>query len=84
VNRVGVDAGTGRRLLARPGRSVTARGRRWPEDLSGLRAFGTDYPEAKRILLHRGPHALDIDGIPCLRVDEFLLSLVPERGPGES
>jgi predicted AAA+ superfamily ATPase len=55
-----------------------------PDDLAGLRAFGTDYPEAKRILLHRGPHALEIDGIQCLRVDEFLLSLVPELGPGDA
>lgn len=55
-----------------------------PEDLRGLRAFREDYPEAVPILLHRGPHPLEIDGIHCLQVDAFLRTLVPEREPGQS
>jgi predicted AAA+ superfamily ATPase len=55
-----------------------------PQDLRGLRAFREDYPEATPILLHRGPHPLEIDGIRCLPVDAFLRGLVPERGPGEA
>ena len=49
-----------------------------PRDLSGLRAFREDYPEAS-LLLYRGPDALEIDGIRCLPVEEFLLRLVPGR-----
>ena len=55
-----------------------------PRDLRGLRAFCEDYPEATPILLHRGPHPLEIDGIKCIQVDTFLRALVPEKGPGET
>lgn len=47
------------------------------KDLRGLRAFGEDYPEAKRLLVYRGKRRLAIDGILCLPVTEFLLGLVP-------
>jgi uncharacterized protein len=49
-----------------------------PKDLRSLVAFGEDYPEAKRILLYRGEHALQReDGIVCLPCGEFLLRLTP-------
>jgi len=48
-----------------------------PGDLRGLRAFTTDYPEARAALLYRGDEKLRIDGILCLPVEEFLRSLRP-------
>jgi uncharacterized protein len=50
-----------------------------PEDLRALRAFGVDYPEAKRFLLYRGGERLRIDGIQCLPCAEFLSSVRPEK-----
>ncbi|MCK6529232.1 DUF4143 domain-containing protein [Myxococcota bacterium] len=50
-----------------------------PEDLRGLRAFGEDYPEAVRILLHRGPRRERIAGVWCLPVEEALIALTPGR-----
>ncbi|HEX5054070.1 MAG TPA: AAA family ATPase [Planctomycetota bacterium] len=47
------------------------------EDLRGLRAFGEDYPEAKRLLVHRGTDHLQIDGIQCVPVAEFLARVHP-------
>ncbi|MEZ6035835.1 MAG: DUF4143 domain-containing protein [Planctomycetota bacterium] len=48
-------------------------------DLQSLRAFGEDYPEAKRVLLYRGREALLVDGIVCAPVDEFLRGLHPQH-----
>jgi len=50
-----------------------------PEDLRGLRAFGKDYPQARRILLYRGSARLDRDGIPCVPCEDFLRQLEPGR-----
>lgn len=49
------------------------------EDLAALRTFGEDYPEAVRILLHRGSDRRRVDGTWCVPVEEFLKALVPER-----
>jgi len=46
-------------------------------DLRGLRAFRSDYPEAKCLLLYRGDRRLLIDNILCVPVGEFLSALVP-------
>ncbi len=51
-----------------------------PADLRGLRAFGTEYPEARRMLLHRGDRPLERRGVLCLPVGEFLRNLAPGRG----
>jgi predicted AAA+ superfamily ATPase len=52
-------------------------------DLGGLRAFVQDYPDAKPLLLYRGTERMVIQGVPCLPVDEFLRSLVPDQAlPG--
>ncbi len=48
-------------------------------DLRGLKAFTSDYPEARAALLHRGSRRLLIDGILSLPVDEFLRSVIPNR-----
>lgn len=48
-----------------------------PEDLRGLRAFREDYPECRPLMLYRGTERLEIDGIPCWPVEEFLLALRP-------
>lgn len=48
-----------------------------PQDLRALRAFRDDYPEATVRLLYRGKDRLEIDGILCLPVEDFLIRLVP-------
>lgn len=49
------------------------------EDTRGLRAFMEDYPEASPLLLYRGTRRLEVDGIPCWPVGEFLTALHPAR-----
>ena len=48
-------------------------------DLSSLRAFKQDYPEAEVCLLYRGDERIEIQGIRCLPCGEFLQGLVPGR-----
>lgn len=50
-----------------------------PKDLSGLRSFGVDYPEASLILLHGGRDRYLRDQILCLPVDDFLRELRPSQ-----
>ncbi len=50
-----------------------------PKDLSGLRAFGTDYPEASLVLLHGGRDRYVRDEVLCQPVDEFLRGLTPSQ-----
>ena len=47
-----------------------------PKDFSSLKAFATDYPEARRILLYRGTERLSTNGVLCIPVSEFLKGLV--------
>ena len=49
-------------------------------DLRALRTFRSDYPEADAAMLHRGRERLNIGGIWCLPVTEFLRRMVPENG----
>ncbi|MDR2377736.1 MAG: DUF4143 domain-containing protein [Puniceicoccales bacterium] len=49
------------------------------EYLTSLRAFGKDYPEAKRLFLYRGRETLVIDSILCLPCEDFLLQLRDEN-----
>lgn len=46
-----------------------------PKDFRALKAFGEDYPEAKRSLLYRGKERLIRDGISVEPVTDFLLEL---------
>lgn len=46
-----------------------------PQDLRPLKAFGEDYPEAKRLLIYRGRERLLRDGISIEPAAEFLLKL---------
>lgn len=46
-------------------------------DLSGLKSFKEDYPEAKLFLLYRGQRRLMQDEINCVPVQEFLLNVLP-------
>lgn len=46
-----------------------------PQDLRGLKAFGEDYPGAKRFLLYRGSERLVRDGISIVPCADFLLGL---------
>ncbi|MBX3166850.1 MAG: ATP-binding protein [Candidatus Eremiobacteraeota bacterium] len=48
-----------------------------PKDLSGLRAFGADYPEASLLLLHGGRDRYLRDKVLCWPVDAFLRGLRP-------
>ncbi|MEX1120072.1 MAG: DUF4143 domain-containing protein [Terrimicrobiaceae bacterium] len=52
-----------------------------PEDLRGLKAFGEDFPEARRYLLYRGKERLLRDGILCMPCEEFLRELRPNAFP---
>lgn len=47
-------------------------------DLSGLKAFREDYPEAKLFFLYRGQRRLMQDEIHCMPVQEFLLNIWPD------
>jgi predicted AAA+ superfamily ATPase len=53
-----------------------------PEDLRGLKAFGEDYPESRRILLYRGRERLRRGDVLIMPAAEFLASLVPNHFPG--
>ncbi|MBN2050628.1 MAG: hypothetical protein JW760_09305 [Spirochaetales bacterium] len=53
------------------------------KDLTSLKAFKADYPEAKPLLLYRGEKERIIDGIRCLPVESFLVHLDPERSLAE-
>lgn len=55
-----------------------------PADLRGLNSFGDEYPEARRVLLYRGRHRLMRRNVLCVPVEDFLLSLNPERGLEDS
>jgi predicted AAA+ superfamily ATPase len=46
-----------------------------PADLRGLKTFGSDYPQAERLLLYRGKERLLVAGIRVLPCGEFLLEL---------
>lgn len=46
-----------------------------PQDLRPLKAFGEDYPGAKRFLLYRGNERLVRDGISIMPCADFLLEL---------
>src|SRR5438105_12873133 len=48
-----------------------------PEDLSGLKAFGEDYPKAERGLLYRGTRRELRDGIWIVPIEQFLKRLDP-------
>lgn len=47
------------------------------KDTRGLKAFCTDYPEAKALLLYRGKERVVVNGILCLPCEQFLLALKP-------
>jgi predicted AAA+ superfamily ATPase len=48
-----------------------------PRDFSGLASFGEDYPEAKRILAHRGADRTVERGVLCVPVEDLLRELDP-------
>ena len=50
-------------------------------DLKGLRAFVAEYPECRPLLLYRGTDRLEIDGIRCWPVEDFLVRLRPGESP---
>lgn len=59
-------------------------GRVHRSDLTALRAFRQDYPEAQAALLHLGHDRLMIDGIRILPCEPFLRALHPERTMDEA
>jgi uncharacterized protein len=46
-----------------------------PEDLRGIKAFMSDYPEAEPVFLYRGKERIVTDGILCVNVEEYLMAL---------
>ena len=53
-------------------------------DLSGLKGFLEEYPEADGMLLYRGEERLMIDGILCIPCEEFLRGVLVIQNPRES
>ncbi len=51
-----------------------------PEDVRPLQAFRQDYPEAQPVLLYRGANRVNVGGVLCQPVDDFLRRLTPNRG----
>jgi predicted AAA+ superfamily ATPase len=49
------------------------------QDLKGLRSFCEEYPEVTALFLYLGKERLQIDGIPCIPIEEFLLQLRPNQ-----
>ncbi len=49
-----------------------------PDDIKGLKHFSEDYPEAKTLLLYRGPR-MEYNHVLCMPVDEFLKQLQPNH-----
>ena len=50
-------------------------------DLTALKHFAEDYPQANRYLIYRGDDRLKRDGILCLPAQEFLMELKPAHFP---
>jgi predicted AAA+ superfamily ATPase len=50
-----------------------------PGDLTGLKNFKKDYPEAKTLLLYRGEETLMKKDILCIPVEEFLRKVKPNE-----
>jgi predicted AAA+ superfamily ATPase len=48
-------------------------------DTRALKTFAQDYPECETLLLYRGTDRLQIDGVRCIPVEEFLTQIVPGR-----
>ena len=63
------------------GFEVKNSGRVRPEDLRGLKAFGSEYPESTRVLLYRGSERLLLDDVWCFPVEAFLAGLHPNGEP---
>ncbi|MBN2344355.1 MAG: ATP-binding protein [Deltaproteobacteria bacterium] len=51
------------------------------KDVSSLKTFSEDYPEATPLLLYRGDARLQIEGIRCEPVEPFLTSLDSKQFP---
>ncbi len=52
-----------------------------PSDLRGLKAFVDEYPECTPWLLYRGADRLEVDGVTCWPVAQFLAQLAPTGWP---
>jgi uncharacterized protein len=47
------------------------------KDVRTLKSFVNDYPMAKPVLVYRGDERIQVGGILCIPVTEFLLSIIP-------
>lgn len=50
-----------------------------PNSLKSLKTFLNDFPEASGVMLYRGTEKLDIEGIVCWPVEDFLFQLKPNH-----
>ncbi len=48
-------------------------------DLSGLKAFGSEYPDARKIFLYRGSEQRMEGNVLCLPCERFLRALIPGK-----
>ena len=51
-----------------------------PADVRALRAFIADYPECEPLLLYRGTDRLEVGGVSCVPIEQFLEQIRPGRG----
>jgi uncharacterized protein len=51
----------------------------YPSDTKSLKAFQSDYPTAKAILLYRGTEQILVNDILCMPCEAFLLNLRPNQ-----
>ena len=48
-----------------------------PEDLKGIKAFLSEYPEARGMVLYRGSDRMKVGDVLCVPCEDFLRGLVP-------
>jgi predicted AAA+ superfamily ATPase len=46
-------------------------------DVSAIRSFAADYPACTPLVLYRGTDRIEVGGVRCMPVGEFLMRLVP-------
>ncbi len=51
------------------------------QDVRSLRSFAEDYPQSRGCLLYGGRERINVNGVMCLPVEDFLRTLVPTALP---
>lgn len=56
-------------------RSVDVR----PKDVKALKIFQKEYPESTCFLLYGGKHEINVDGVLCFPIEQFIMKLDPDN-----